>query len=544
MFLPPSRFAGFSLALLALTAVALPAEEPRGAKIFIEKCALCHQPNGLGVPPIYPPLARSEWLTNKREDAIKAVCEGLSGPIEVAGQKYNNLMPAQILDDAQVADLFSYMATAWGNSVAAFTPAEVAAARDKSRFPTYEKLVESAQFKPLPAAPAGFTLREVAQAPEFLSRLAADASGQHVYAVATSGTVYSLDLTVGALVPLIKATEYLDPLRGDLVVLGMTVDAQGRLWVVSNQKLTTSAPQLSEITIWRSGEVVSGQPVKLLPWFRTTYPYGIGPYNHGVSHIAFGPDGMLYVNSGSRTDGGEPGNDPNKYTGGEVEITACLWRLDPRAAEPKIEVLARGIRNAYGFAWDGSGNLFTFSNGPDTNAPEEMDFIQPGRHYGFPYQYADWPVKPGFPYPYTPKPPEGLHFEHPVVNLGPAGGGSATGLSTFDPHSSPGGAIWCGDDFPPALRGSFLVTRFGNLLGPPAAPEDVGFDVLSVRPERKADGAWVVHVNTVLAPLARPLDILSLGHGRVFILEYTRPTDFKSKQGWLPGRILELAAKP
>jgi glucose/arabinose dehydrogenase len=209
--------------------------------------------------------------------------------------------------------------------------------------------------------------------------------------------------------------------------------------------------------------------------------------------------------------------------------------------EPRIEVVARGIRNAYGFAWDGAENLFTFSNGPDYNAPEEMDFIQPGHHYGFPYQFADWAVQPAFPYPHTPPAPAGVEFTHPVINLGPAGGGSAQGMSTFDPHSCPGGVTWCGDDFPPALRGRFLVPRFGNLLGPPAAPEDVGFDLLAVQPEKNRAGQWTARVETVLAPLARPLDVLAIGSGRVLILEYTRPTNFKSRLGWLPGRILELA---
>jgi mono/diheme cytochrome c family protein len=529
-------------AVPVLVAAQPPSEQmARGEKTFLEKCAMCHQPNGVGAPPVYPPLARSEWLTTNREAVIKAVCEGLSGPIEVAGQRYDNLMPAQMLDDPQVADVLTYAANSWGNAGAAFSVEEVRAARKKSRFPTYAKLVESAQYRPLPPAPAGFTLREVAQCPEFLTRLAADASRQHVYAVAQGGTVYALDQSVGALVPIIRQGDYLDPLRGDIMVVGLTVDADGRLWVVSNQKITENVPHQSEVVIWRSSEMIDGQPAKLRPWFRTTYPYGVGPYNHGVGNIAFGPDGMLYVNSGSRTDGGEQGNDPNRAKVGEVEITACLWQFDPRAAEPKIEVFARGIRNAYGFAWDGAGNLFTFSNGPDTNAPEEMDFIERGRHYGFPFQFADWPVKPAFPYPHTPPPPEGLSFTQPVVNLGPAAGGSAKGLSTFDPHSCPGGAIWCGDDFPAALRGSFLVTRFGNLLGAPAAPEDVGFDLLAVRPEKKPDGTWAARVETVLAPLARPLDVLSLGGGRVLILEYTRPVDFKSKLGWLPGRILELA---
>jgi hypothetical protein len=137
-----------------------------------------------------------------------------------------------------------------------------------------------------------------------------------------------------------------------------------------------------------------------------------------------------------------------------------------------------------------------------------------------------------------------LEFTHPVVNLGPAGGGSAKGLSTFDAHSCPGGTIWCGNDFPPPLKGAFLMPRFGNLLGAPAVPDDVGFDVISVRPEKNERGEWVAHVNTVLAPLGRPLDVLALGKGRVLILEYTRSTDFKSKIGWLPGRILELAPTP
>lgn len=542
-----SRFgppAGWLLILFSFVSGAAFAEEGRGAKIFLEKCAMCHQPNGLGVPTVYPPLDGSEWLETNRARVIKAVCEGISGPIEVAGQRYSNLMPAQMLDDAQVADVLTYVASAWGNEAPVFTIDEVTAARLKSRFPTYELLVESAQYKPVPAAPPGFVLRELAQSPESLVRLAADDSRQHVYALAGSGAIYAVDLAAGAVVPLILGVDYLDLTRGDISVLGLAVDPKGRVWAVSNQRLTYIQPHQNEITIWRSTIPAEGQPLKMRPWFRTAYPYGVGPFNHGVSTMGFGPDGMLYLNSGSRTDGGEPGNDPNKYQGGEVDITACLWRMDPNALEPKIEVYARGIRNAFGFAWDGAGNLFTFSNGPDTNAPEEMDFIQPGQHYGFPYQFADWPVKPNFPYPHTPKPPEGVKFVHPVVNLGPAAGGSPAGLSTFDAHSCPGGAIWCGDDFPLALRGSFLLTRFGNLLGPPAAPEDVGFDVLTVRPVKRADGTWAAHVNTFIAPLGRPIDILSLGGGRVLILEYTRPTDFKSKLGWLPGRILELTAKP
>ncbi len=260
----------------------------------------------------------------------------------------------------------------------------------------------------------------------------------------------------------------------------------------------------------------------------------MGPYNHGASRVAVGPDGMLYVSSGSRTDGGEAGTSPRISQDGETPLTACLWRFDPASADPKPEVYARGLRNSYGFDWDGAGRLFTVTNGPDADSPEEMDLILPGKHYGFPYQFSDWPLTPK-PYPHTPDAPEGLTFTHPLKNEGPAGG---AGTATFDPHSCPSGTIWCGADFPEAVRNSFVVARFGNLLPVPA---DTGFDVLTVRPKQSAAGVWTAEVKTLLAPLGRPVDVVHAGGGRLLILEYTRPVTFKSRIAWLPGRVLELA---
>jgi glucose/arabinose dehydrogenase/cytochrome c551/c552 len=518
----------------------------RGEKIYVEKCSLCHQIVGAGVPPVYPPLAESDWFAGDRERTIKVLCEGLSGPIEVRGQRYANTMPAQVLDDAQVADVLSYVGASWGNTVKPFMTKEVAAARMKTGFKTYADLLKATAYPPLPKAPAGWSLREAAQLPEFCTRLATHGDNSTIYALAQTGAVYFLDAASGAMQLLIKTDDYLDPARGDLTALGFMQDAEKRLWIVTDQRIKNGeGPVLNEVTIHRTTAMSEGHPIKPQPWFTVRIPFGVGPYNHGVGHLAIGPDGMLYVNSGSRTDGGEAGTDPHYSKEGETDITACLWKLDPRAEQPKIEVVARGIRNAYGFAWDGDGHLFTVSNGPDYNAPEEMDFIEPGRHYGFPFQFSTLPVKPHFPYPHTPPAPPGLVFTPPVLNVGPAGGGSAKKpLGTFDAHSSPAGMIWCGDDFPEPLRRTFLITRFGNLLGESAAPEDVGFDVLCAKMERQGDGPekrWRAQVNTVLAPLGRPLDVVRAGPGRAFILEYTRPTDFKNKLGWLPGRILELA---
>ena len=97
--------------------------------------------------------------------------------------------------------------------------------------------------------------------------------------------MYVLDLAAGAFGQIIKASDYLDLSHGDAVTMGLTVDAQGRLWIVSNQKRTESVPHQNEVVIWRSSATVDGHPAKMLPWFRTSYPYGVGPYNHGVSHL-------------------------------------------------------------------------------------------------------------------------------------------------------------------------------------------------------------------------------------------------------------------
>lgn len=514
----------------------------RGGKLYAEKCALCHQPAGTGAPPVYPPLAKSDWLLADRKRAIKVLCEGLSGPITVLGTRYVNTMPAQVLDDTEVADVLTYATNSWGNAAQPFTAEEVAAARQESAFKTYEALVKAAAYQPLPRPPRGWAVREVAPAPEFLTRLATRGDGGTVYALATSGNIYFLDAATSALQPLIRATDYLG--SGDVSALGLMQDPDGRLWVVTNRRISEGEKIVqNEIVIHRTTAFESGHPVKPEVWFKVRDPFGVGGYNHGASHLALGPDGLLYVSCGSRTDGGEPGADPKYFQGGETALTASLWRLDPRAARPQPDVLARGIRNAFGFAWDAAGQLFTVSNGPDANAPEEMDAIRPGRHYGFPYQFSDWAVKRGFPYPHTPRAPEGLAFTMPVRNLGPAARGREPTLATFEPHSSPAGMIWCGDDFPEPLRRRFLITRFGNLLGAPAAPDDVGFDLLAAKMEEQSDGTWTARIETVLAPLARPIDVIRTGPGRALVLEYTRATNFKDKLGWLPGRMIELSAE-
>jgi glucose/arabinose dehydrogenase len=517
------------------------AEQTKGKEVFEQRCALCHQAQGQGVKGIFPPLAGSDWLKNKRQESLLALLQGLAGSVVVNGENYNGAMPAQALTDSEVAAVMNFVGSSWGNELPAFSEEEVRAARAKSKFPNYESLQAASAFHDLPKAPAGYSIREVGRLPEneFGTRLAGNS--EHVFVLTQMGVVWKLDLESGAFEQIIKPEDYLDLGRAAVSAMGIMLSPQNELWISTNQgPLWGDGVPMHEISIFRASLDHAGRSTKIRNWFRHSYPSG-SDFNHGVSNLALGPDGKLYLSSGARTDGGEkPNNHPDTPTG-EVESTAAVLRFDPAAENPKFEVFARGLRNVYGFAWDDEGKLFSVANGPNANPPEEMDVLEFGKHYGFPYQFSDWPIQKGKPYAYTPVAPENLQFTMPVKNLGPDGGAK---LATFDPHSSPAGMIWCDSTWPAPLGGTFLITRYGNVLGSEKTgiEKDVGFDLLSVRVRQNARREWTAETHTVLAPLGRPIDILKIGPGRALILEYTRATNFKDGLAWLSGRILELRA--
>jgi nitrite reductase (NO-forming)/hydroxylamine reductase len=103
-----------------------------GKGIYEANCGACHQPNGKGLPGAFPPLAESDYLLRDRQDVLAVALFGLSGPITVNDQEYNGVMPSLgHLKDEDLAAALTYVFNSWGNSLAAVTPAEVAALRDK-----------------------------------------------------------------------------------------------------------------------------------------------------------------------------------------------------------------------------------------------------------------------------------------------------------------------------------------------------------------------------------------------------------------------------
>lgn len=501
---------------------------PDGAALFQQHCAMCHQAAGQGVPNVFPPLASSDFLKTQRERAIRALCEGLNGKITVNGSEYQGTMPVAVLDDVQAAAVLSHVFTNFGNAEPPAKPEEVATVRAKSKYPTFEALKQAFAFAPLPPPPPGWSLREVGQLQFSPVRLAKRTGDSKVLALALDGTIWRFDPPTGFSELVLAANSYLDPKLGSPMVQGFGWSRDGRLYLSSNQRNESVTPIMNECTIWRTEPLKPGQAIAPKPWFRTRYPWGIGGFNHGLTHIAEGPDGHIYVASGSRTDGNEPGTSDRLSKAGEDSLTACIWRLDAKMETPKLEIFCRGLRNPFGFCWAADGTLWANDNGPDADAPEELNLLKEGKHYGFPYQFSDWLQKP---YPYTPEAPQELTFERPIRNQGPDAGQST---STFDPHSSPAGILQiCSAAYPENLRNSFLTVRFGNLL---KKDHDVGFDLLAITPQTNG----TAKVQRLLYPLARPIDLLEWQPGHLLIAEYSRGTTFAAGLGQ-SGRILELS---
>jgi mono/diheme cytochrome c family protein len=99
----------------------LPDAEP-GRLQFQSYCAACHQYDGQGMGDA-PALAGSPWVTGPESRLIRIVLHGVRGPMVVDGKTYDREMPGfgQILPDAEVASLLSYLRSRFGAPSAPIT---------------------------------------------------------------------------------------------------------------------------------------------------------------------------------------------------------------------------------------------------------------------------------------------------------------------------------------------------------------------------------------------------------------------------------------
>jgi nitrite reductase (NO-forming) len=106
----------------------------KGKLVFMQTCAVCHQPNAQGLPQVFPPLAGSDFLMADKARSIRIVLRGISGPIVVNGSTYDSVMPPVVqLTDEQVAHVLTYVRNSWGNTGDVVSPDEVRLVREDHR---------------------------------------------------------------------------------------------------------------------------------------------------------------------------------------------------------------------------------------------------------------------------------------------------------------------------------------------------------------------------------------------------------------------------
>lgn len=121
-----------------------------GRAHYAASCLACHLAEGQGQPAVAPPLAGSEWVTGSEERLARIILGGMMGPVKVAGEEWNLVMPPHrhhpSLNDERIAGILSYVRRAWGNVAEPVTPATISRIRketDKRALPwTAKELLE------------------------------------------------------------------------------------------------------------------------------------------------------------------------------------------------------------------------------------------------------------------------------------------------------------------------------------------------------------------------------------------------------------------
>ena len=229
---------------------------------------------------------------------------------------------------------------------------------------------------------------------------------------------------------------------------------------------------------------------------------------HAYRTLAQGPDGMLYLDSGS-------------------SCNACLETNPENAAVLRFntdgsgrEIFASGLRNTQGFDWQPTtGQMWGADHGIDHHGndepPEEINLLIEGNDYGWPYCYADQVANTAIPYPA----PQGYGTIQAYCE------DATTGTTeTYQAHSAPINLkFYEGDMFPEEYQGDAFVTMRGSWNRYPAT----GYKVVRLDFDESGElqgaedfvSSWLIENGT--AHFGRVAGLLVLDDGSLLISEDT-----------------------
>ncbi len=262
---------------------------------------------------------------------------------------------------------------------------------------------------------------------------AKDLGNPRKIAIAPDGTVYVTRREQGDVIALIdrnrdgRADEVRTVASNLEYVNGITIH-KNRLYFVTDRELYAA-------NLGRGGKV--GKPELLI----NDLP---DAGQHPNRTLGFGPDGLLYISVGSTCNACDETN----------EESATLLQAQPDGK--KRTIYARGLRNTIGFAWHPqTGELWGMDHGSDWRGndqpPEELNLIQQGQNYGWPFCWGDRQ-----PDVYLPSDPEGATKKEFCAKTAPP-------VLTYTAHSSPLDLVfYTANQFPQEYRNDAFVTMRGS----------------------------------------------------------------------------------